>query len=92
MCTPPVSFAQDIAPLFTARDVTCMAHFDVHLRDPAYMCDANGNDRFPDHGNARDVFARLKGTATPRMPMGGSFWDDVQLQLFDQWMTDGFRA
>lgn len=92
MCPVPVSFIQDIAPLFNARDVTCMAHFGVHLKDPDYMRDAAGNDRFPDHGNARDVYARLTGNATPRMPMGGPFWDDAQLQLFNQWVIDGFMA
>ena len=92
MCPVPVSFIQDIAPLFNARDVTCMAHFGVHLKDPDYMRDAAGNDRFPDHGNARDVYARLTGNATPRMPMAGPFWDDAQLQLFNQWVIDGFMA
>ena len=91
MCTAPVSFAQ-VAALFGARDVACMAHFDVHLKDPDYMRDAAGNDRFLDHGNARDVYARLTGSATPRMPMGGPFWEETQLQFFNQWMTDGFLA
>jgi len=34
----------------------------------------------------------LTGVATPRMPLGGPFWPDAQLQLFDQWMSDGFLA
>jgi hypothetical protein len=92
MLNAPISFAQDIAPLFADKDVTCMAHFGVHLKDPDYMCDAAGNDAFADHGNARQIFARLTGTSTPRMPMGGPYWDDAQLQLFDQWMTGGFQA
>jgi hypothetical protein len=92
MCPAPVSFVRDIAPLFSARDVMCMARFSVHLKDPDYMSDAAGNERFLDHGNAQDVYARLTGAATPRMPMRGPFWDDAQLQLFSQWMTDGFLA
>jgi hypothetical protein len=92
MCTAPVSFAEDIAPLFSAAESTCMTHFGVHLKDYEYMQDAAGNDQFPDHGNARDVYARLTGAATPRMPMGGPYWDDARLQLFNQWMTDGFQA
>jgi hypothetical protein len=87
-----VSFAQDIVPLFTGRDITCMARFGVGLNDYDYMSDPTGNDTFVDHTNARDVYAHLTGTKTPRMPMGGPYWTDAQLQLFDQWMTDGFLA
>jgi hypothetical protein len=56
------------------------------------MSDATGNETFADHANARDVYARLAGTETPRMPMGGPYWIDAQLQLFEQWMIDGFLA
>jgi hypothetical protein len=92
MCRCSVSFARDIAPLFSPRDVACMSHLDVHLKDPAYMTDATGNEKFPDHANAREVYARLTGEDTPRMPMGGPYWSDAQLQLLSQWMTDGFQA
>jgi hypothetical protein len=88
----PVSFAQDIELLFRPSDISCMARFAVSLNDFAYMSDPGGNDIYPDHANARDVFAHLTGTVTPRMPIGGPFWPDEQLQLFDQWMTDGFLA
>jgi hypothetical protein len=87
-----VSFAQNISPLFGAHDVACMARFGVHLKDHSYMSDATGNETFADHANARDVYARLAGTETPRMPMGGPYWVEAQLQLFDQWMNDGFLA
>jgi hypothetical protein len=92
MPTSPVSFAQDIAPLFNQQDIACMSRFGVLLSDPSYMSDATGSDQFPDHANARNVHARLTGAATPRMPMGGPYWSDDQLQLFNQWMTDGFQA
>jgi hypothetical protein len=92
MCPVPVSFIQDIAPLFEARDVTCMARLDIRLNDHGYMSDAMGNDKFADHANARDVYAHLTGTARPRMPMGGPYWAEAQLRLFDQWMIDGFLA
>jgi hypothetical protein len=88
----PPSFAQDIEPLFRPRDISCMARFAVRLNDFAYMSDPGGDDTYPDHANARNVFAHLTGTVTPRMPLGGPFWTDAQLQLFDQWMTDGFLA
>jgi hypothetical protein len=88
----PVWFAQDIQPLFTVRDIACMQRQHVRLDDYGYMSDPAGNDDFPDHANAREVYAHLAGTAEPRMPLGGPYWSDDQLKLFAQWMTDGFLA
>jgi hypothetical protein len=34
MLDTPVSFAQDIAPLFVDKDVTCIAHFGVRRGKP----------------------------------------------------------
>jgi hypothetical protein len=87
-----VSFTQDILPLFGSRDISCMARYGVPLNDYSYMSDATGNVAFADHANARDVHAHLAGTATPRMPAGGPYWSDARMQLFEQWMTDGFLA
>ena len=92
MLEAPISFATDIVPLFGDGDVACMEGFGVSLTDPAYMRDPAGNDSFADHANARRVYARLTGAETPQMPMGGPFWDDAKLQLFNQWMDDGFLA
>jgi hypothetical protein len=88
----PVSFATDIEPLFRPTDIACMHRFGVELNDYGYMSDATGDDTFPDHANARHVYARLTGDELPRMPMGGTFWSDEQLACFNQWMTDGFQA
>lgn len=87
----PVSFATTIVPLFTERDVACMNRFGVSLNDFNYMGDPTGNDAYPDHANARDVYAHLTGDAQPQMPLGEPFWSSDQLQLFAQWMTDGFE-
>jgi hypothetical protein len=86
------SFATDIAPLFTAHDLACMQRRHVDLDAFAYMADPAGDENFPDHGNARNVLARLDGSAEPRMPMGGPYWPAARIQLFQQWMTDGFPA
>jgi hypothetical protein len=86
----PASFATDIAPLFRSTDVSCMARLGVSLGDYAYMSDPTGGGTFADHANARNVYAHLTGDTTPRMPMGGPYWSAAQLQLFAQWMTDGF--
>jgi hypothetical protein len=87
-----VSFAQDIVPLFSARDMTCMSRRGVDLGDYTYMSDAAGDGNYPDHANARDVFAHLTGDAPPRMPLGAPAWTDAQLDTFKQWMADGFAA
>jgi len=88
----PVSFARDVAPLFHPSDVSCMAKFGVLLNDYAYMSDPTGNHTYTDHANAREAYSHLIGATAPRMPLGGPFWSDAQLQLFNQWITDGFVA
>jgi hypothetical protein len=87
-----VSFVKDIAPLFTPRDLTCMQRFKVALGDFAFMADPAGNETYPDHANARNVLAHLDGSVAPRMPLGEPFWPAERIQLFEQWMSDGFTA
>jgi len=87
----PVSFATDIRPLFTAHDISCMSRRRVKLDDYGYMSTPAGNDGFPDHAHARDVFAHLTGDSPPRMPIGGPYWSDAHIDLFKQWMADGFQ-
>jgi hypothetical protein len=94
-----VSFASDILPLFRAVDIRHMAQHDVLLDDYGYMSDPGGDATFPDHANARNVFANVSPTPNPpnppdppEMPPGGPYWTDEQLQLYNQWMSDGFQA
>ena len=87
-----VSFAKDIAPLFTQRDLTCMQRFKVALGDFTYMSDAAGDETYPDHAHARNVLAHLDGSVAPRMPLGEPAWQPDRLLLFQQWMIDGFTA
>jgi hypothetical protein len=85
------SFATDILPLFRAVDISHMKPMGVALDDYSYMADPAGNSDFPDHANGRTVFAYLTGAMTPRMPPGGPFWSSGQLQVYQQWMDDGFQ-
>jgi len=85
-----ISFATQIKPLFTAKDIGCMNGFGVFLDDFSYMSDPTPDGEFPDHANARQVYARLTGAKTPQMPMGGPFWSTSQVGLFKQWMDEGF--
>lgn len=82
----PVSFARHIQPLFRPIDVAHMLPFGVRLADYAYMADPARH-----HRNARTVGAYLLGTREPRMPLGGPFWTDAQLQLYKRWMDEGFQ-
>jgi hypothetical protein len=81
-----VSFEKDIKPLFRLIDVEHMKPARVLLDDYAYMSDpASG------HRHANDVGDYLTGNKQPRMPPGGPFWSEGQLELYAQWMSDGFQ-
>jgi hypothetical protein len=85
------SFANDILPLFTPSQIQCMAGKGVLLDDFAYMSDTDGDDVYLDHAAARHVYARLTGTTEgPRMPLGGPFWAQDKLDLFQSWIDEGF--
>jgi hypothetical protein len=74
-----VSFAKDIAPLFTQRDINCMSPMGVLLNDYSWMSQ-------PD--NAQNVYDHLTGETQPQMPLGGAPWSQQQLGLFNSWMTE----
>lgn len=87
---------QNIVSLFRPVDIQHMAGFGVKLNDSGWMTDPTGgklgicNQSFPDHTNARTVYAWLTGVCKPQMPMGGPYWGQAALSLYAQWMTDGF--
>lgn len=91
----PVSFAASIKPLWTPKDLDCMAGYGVMLDDYGYMSDAAGGKvgqapKFPDHAHARAVDWYL---SNGKMPRGGEpTWKGTpKLALYQQWMTDGFK-
>jgi hypothetical protein len=86
-----VSFSADILPLFRPIDINHMKPRGVKLDEYTYMSEPAGDDTYPDHANARWVYAFLTGEQTPRMPPGGPFWDDPKLQKFKDWMDGGFQ-
>lgn len=81
-----VSFANDILPLFTATDIAHMKPMGVLLSQYSYMSDPTNN-----HQNATTVQAYLTGAQQPRMPLGGPYWQTPQLNLYAQWISDGFQ-
>jgi len=101
----PVSFAVDIAPLFTTKDLNCMKirqndrGQNIVMSDYAYMGDATGDASYADFANARHVYARLTGDEKPQMPMGAEKkWNapdnpvgQSNLATYERWMIQGFK-
>jgi hypothetical protein len=80
------TYAADIAPKFRPKDIACMAAFDVRLDDAAWMCGAAPSFGHPDHGNAREVFARLSEGSMPPDAAWPTPWTDA----YRAWMDGGF--
>jgi hypothetical protein len=76
-----VSFANDIAPLFTPSDVACMGRMRVMLTVYTYMS-------VPD--NAQNVLDHLDGSSPPQMPPSGA-WPSDQIKLFKSWIDGGYQ-
>ena len=77
-----VSFARDIRPLFRPVDIEHMKPMGVLLDDFTYMSESN---------NAQSVYDSLTGDTQPRMPIGGPYWSQDKLDLFQQWMKGGYQ-
>jgi hypothetical protein len=80
--TNSVSFARDIRPLFTAVDVAHMKPLGVLLDDYTYMSD-------PDH--AQGVLDQVSSGGMPPADSGEPPWEQVQVQLFQDWINGGFQ-
>jgi hypothetical protein len=85
-----VSFADDVARLFTPGDTTCMGHRQVYLTSYDYMSDATADDIFADHANARHVLARIKGDELPQMPFHAPPWPPEKVAILSGWIDGGF--
>ena len=88
---PAPSFENNILPLFRPMDIQCMRGLEpsrggpVLLANYEYMSNKDG-----DFANAKNVLAYLKGEgAGPRMPYGGPYWSDDNIQLFADWIGAG---
>lgn len=85
----PLSFGDDVLPLFTGRDVNCMALHGVFLDEYDYMSNSAGNAEYADHANLRNVISYLTGEKTPRMPIGEPYWEDAKIAVLDDWLSEG---
>ena len=75
-----VSFERDIKPLFREIDLDHMTPMGVPLDDYNYMSDPS---------NAQAVYEYLTGDQEPRMPIGGPYWSQEQLELYARWLEAG---
>ena len=79
----PTSFATDILPLFTPPDIQNMAWF----------CDLTKYDDVK--ANAPEIYDRLRGIGgavmPPPPPKGEGPWPQARIELFAQWMADGYQ-
>ncbi|MGZ3499004.1 MAG: hypothetical protein ACXWNK_12540 [Vulcanimicrobiaceae bacterium] len=55
---------------------------DVLLDDYTFMSNPE---------NARAVYDYVSGAKQPQMPPGGPYWNEQQLNLFSQWISDGLQ-
>jgi hypothetical protein len=63
-------------------DVECMRNMGVLLLDYTYMSTP---------ANAQTVLTRLSGnTQGSQMPLGGPYWSQDNINLFQQWIVCGF--
>jgi hypothetical protein len=82
-----VTYAADVAPKFRPKDVACMARALVRLNEADWMCSDAATFGYPDHGNARVVFAKLSAGS---MPPDGA-WPSDWTETYRAWMDDGFQ-
>jgi hypothetical protein len=79
----PTSFRSDILPLFTERDIRAMSKaFDL----------ASYNDV---KTHAAVIYDRIRGIGgavmPPLPPRGEGPWSQTRIDLFAQWIADGYQ-
>jgi hypothetical protein len=79
----PVSFQEDIRPLFTDRDIHAMSKaFDLASHDDVKI-------------HAAIIYDRIRGIGgavmPPPPPRGEGPWPQTRIELFARWMADGYQ-
>jgi hypothetical protein len=72
-----VSFAQDIAPMFQQFDVNMAWRFGLTNYDDV-------------KANAALLYARMTSLSSPMPPLPYPPFTAEQIELFNQWMLDGY--
>ena len=76
-----VSFQTDILPLFTSMDIEHMSRDDVLLDDYSYMSRPE---------NATKVHTMVADGTMPPSSSGEQPWPEDKVELFKQWMDEGY--
>jgi len=81
--TKPVSYQQNIRPLFTERD--------IHAMSKAFNLASYGDVK----AHAAAIYDRIRGIGgavmPPPPPRGEGPWPQASIDLFAQWMADGYQ-
>jgi hypothetical protein len=80
-------FATDILPKFRPVDIGCMSPKGILIGSADWMCDPAGGNGFPDHANARRVYAALSQGVMPP----NNTWPQNWIDAYQSWMADGFN-
>jgi hypothetical protein len=81
-----VSFASNILPMFTQMDIQHMGQRGIHLNQYEYMSNSTN-----DYANANAVYQEVSSRAMPPSWSGEKAWTKEMVQLFQQWMSDGYQ-
>ncbi len=73
------SFARDILPLFRPKDIEHMTDLDLDLSEHDAV-----------RAKARAIARRVAGGARPMPPPPDQRWTKIQIELFEQWVAEGF--
>jgi hypothetical protein len=79
-----VTYSKEIRPLFRPIDVDHMKPRGVLLDDVQWM---TAVDNAGNHANADNVFSRLADGSMPP----DEAWSPEKLDLYGQWMNDGYQ-
>jgi hypothetical protein len=78
-----ISFIADIRPLFTDMDVAHMANLGIRLDDFDFMRDP---------ARAQKVLNLVSSGAMPPRHSGEPSWSSERVQLFRDWIGQGYPA
>jgi len=81
-----VSFARNIRPLFRDEFIEYVRPMNILLDQYTYMSNPSNN-----YQNAKRVYDSLTGKTKPRLPLDRPYWSQDQLDLFENWMKNGYK-